>query len=179
VQAQNLALREHEHTPLFDIQRWAERNGEALFDNILVFENYPVSEALAQGAPQELRFGEVHNHEQTNYPLTLLVHLSDELSMHFSYQCDSFAAHSVVQLAGHLQRLLGQMSESGQRSLSELNLIEHSPPVNSDSPPSSASISHRPSSGGDPGCLGGDLRPYATELRRTGRPGQSPGAQTA
>jgi hypothetical protein len=23
VQAQNLALREHEHTPLFDIQRWA------------------------------------------------------------------------------------------------------------------------------------------------------------
>ncbi|WWL45951.1 AMP-binding protein [Pseudomonas parakoreensis] len=132
VQAQNLALREHEHTPLFDIQRWAERNGEALFDNILVFENYPVSEALAQGAPQELRFGEIHNHEQTNYPLTLLVHLSDELSMHFSYQCESFAAHSVVQLAGYLQRLLGQMSESGQRSLSELNLIEHSPQVNTD-----------------------------------------------
>ncbi|WP_330207838.1 non-ribosomal peptide synthase/polyketide synthase [Pseudomonas sp. AM14(2022)] len=132
VQAQNLALREHEHTPLFDIQRWAERNGEALFDNILVFENYPVSEALAQGAPQELRFGEIHNHEQTNYPLTLLVHLSDELSMHFSYQCESFAAHSVVQLAGYLQRLLGQMSESGERSLSELNLIEHSPQVNSD-----------------------------------------------
>ncbi|MFJ5254176.1 non-ribosomal peptide synthase/polyketide synthase [Pseudomonas sp. NPDC088414] len=132
VQAQNLALREHEHTPLFDIQRWAARNGEALFDNILVFENYPVSEALAQGAPQELRFGEIHNHEQTNYPLTLLVHLSDELSMHFSYQCESFAAHSVVQLAGYLQRLLGQMSESGERSLSELNLIEHSPQVNTD-----------------------------------------------
>ncbi|QBX40839.1 amino acid adenylation domain-containing protein [Pseudomonas fluorescens] len=132
VQAQNLALREHEHTPLFDIQRWAERNGEALFDNILVFENYPVSEALAQGAPQELRFGEIHNHEQTNYPLTLLVHLSDELSMHFSYQCESFAAHSVVQLAGYLQRLLGQMSESGERSLSELNLIEHSPQVSTD-----------------------------------------------
>jgi len=132
VQAQNLALREHEHTPLFDIQRWAERNGEALFDNILVFENYPVSEALAQGAPQELRFGEIHNHEQTNYPLTLLVHLSDELSMHFSYQCESFAEHSVVQLAGYLQRLLGQMSESGERSLSELNLIEHSPQANTD-----------------------------------------------
>ncbi|MGX9378451.1 non-ribosomal peptide synthase/polyketide synthase [Pseudomonas sp. JQ36] len=132
VQAQNLALREHEHTPLFDIQRWAARNGEALFDNILVFENYPVSEALAQGAPQELRFGEIHNHEQTNYPLTLLVHLSDELSMHFSYQCESFAAHSVVQLAGYLQRLLGQMTESGERSLSELNLIEHSPQVSTD-----------------------------------------------
>ncbi|MBC8999815.1 non-ribosomal peptide synthase/polyketide synthase [Pseudomonas sp. N40(2020)] len=132
VQAQNLALREHEHTPLFDIQRWAARNGEALFDNILVFENYPVSEALEQGAPQELRFGEINNHEQTNYPLTLLVHLSDELSMHFSYQCESFAAHSVAQLGECLQRLLGQMSESGERSLSELNLIESVPSVAAD-----------------------------------------------
>ena len=95
LQTDNLAMREHEHTPLFEIQRWAGLGGEALFDSILVFENYPVSEALAQGAPQELRFGEIHNHEQTNYPLTLLVHLSDELSMHFSYQCESFAAHSV------------------------------------------------------------------------------------
>ncbi|MFJ2529352.1 non-ribosomal peptide synthase/polyketide synthase [Pseudomonas helmanticensis] len=132
VQAQNLTLREHEHTPLFDIQRWAARNGEALFDNILVFENYPVSEALAQGAPQELRFGEINNHEQTNYPLTLLVHLSDELSMHFSYQCDSFAAHSVVQLGEYLQRLLGQMSESGERTLSELNLIDNGPSAETD-----------------------------------------------
>ena len=57
VQAQNLGLREHEHTPLFEIQRWAARSGEALFDNILVFENYPVSEALEQGAPEGLRFG--------------------------------------------------------------------------------------------------------------------------
>ncbi|WP_434707697.1 non-ribosomal peptide synthase/polyketide synthase [Pseudomonas sp. R1-1] len=129
VQAQNLALREHEHTPLFDIQRWAARNGEALFDNILVFENYPVSEALAQGAPQELRFGEIANHEQTNYPLTLLVHLSDQLSMHFSYQCDSFAAHSVAQLGEFLQRLLGQMSESSERTLGELQLIEDAPCV--------------------------------------------------
>ncbi|WP_259474131.1 condensation domain-containing protein, partial [Pseudomonas syringae] len=46
VQTKNLALREHEHTPLYDIQRWARNSGEALFDTILVFENYPVSEAL-------------------------------------------------------------------------------------------------------------------------------------
>ncbi len=53
VQAQNSALREHEHTPLFDIQRWAGQGGEALFDNILVFENYPVSEALQHSEPAE------------------------------------------------------------------------------------------------------------------------------
>ncbi|MDH0897721.1 MULTISPECIES: condensation domain-containing protein, partial [unclassified Pseudomonas] len=65
LQEQNLALREHEHTPLFDIQRWAGQGGEALFDTLLVFENYPVAQALQRGAPEELRFGEVASHELT------------------------------------------------------------------------------------------------------------------
>ncbi|MFP3499019.1 condensation domain-containing protein, partial [Pseudomonas sp. SIMBA_059] len=67
VQAGNLAVREYEHTPLNEVQRWVGLGGESLFDNVLVFENYPVSEALQQGAPQGLRFGEVANREQTNY----------------------------------------------------------------------------------------------------------------
>lgn len=71
----NLGLREYEHTPLYEVQRWAGQGGEGLFDSLLVFENYPVSEALEQGAPSGLRFGEVENREQTNYPLTLSVGL--------------------------------------------------------------------------------------------------------
>jgi amino acid adenylation domain-containing protein/non-ribosomal peptide synthase protein (TIGR01720 family) len=131
VQAQNLALREFEHTPLAQIQRWAGQGGDALFDSLMVFENYPIAEALEQGAPQGLRFGPVENHEQTNYPLTLLVHLGAELSVHFSYQRDRFADVGVAQLGAHLQRLLEQMTEAGERSLSQLRLIETAP-VSSD-----------------------------------------------
>ncbi|MCT8946633.1 non-ribosomal peptide synthase/polyketide synthase [Pseudomonas iridis] len=129
VQAQNLALREFEHTPLAQIQRWAGQGGDALFDSLMVFENYPIAEALEQGAPEGLRFGPVVNHEQTNYPMTLLVHMGAELSVHFSYQRDSFAATGVTQLGAHLQRLLSQMIDGGERSLSELKLIESSPCV--------------------------------------------------
>ncbi len=129
VQAQNLQLREFEHTPLADIQRWAGQGGDALFDSLMVFENYPIAEALAQGAPQGLRFGAVTNHEQTNYPLTLLVHMGAELSVHFSYQRDHFAAASVAQLGAHLEHLLSQMSATGERSLSELTLTEPTPTV--------------------------------------------------
>ena len=129
VQAQNLALREFEHTPLAQIQRWAGQGGDALFDSLMVFENYPIAEALEQGAPEGLRFGPVVNHEQTNYPLTLLVHMGAELSVHFSYQRDSFAATGVTQLGAHLQRLLSQMIDGGERSLSELQLIESPPCV--------------------------------------------------
>ncbi|WP_302475267.1 non-ribosomal peptide synthase/polyketide synthase [Pseudomonas koreensis] len=124
VQAQNIALREHEHTPLFDIQRWAGQSGEALFDNILVFENYPVSQALEEGAPQELRFGEVNNHEQTNYPLTLAVNVSDELSLHFSYQRGQFTDSVIEQLNAQLNNLLQQIVQSGEATLGSLDLLD-------------------------------------------------------
>jgi amino acid adenylation domain-containing protein len=124
VQAQNLALREFEHTALFDIQRWAGLGGEALFDNILVFENYPISEALAHGAPEGLRFGAVDNLEQTNYPLTLLVSLGAELAVQFSYQCARFTEASVEQIGVYLQRLLLQMIDAGQRPLGELSVLD-------------------------------------------------------
>ncbi len=124
LQAHNLALREFEHTPLFDIQRWAGQGGEALFDTLMVFENYPVSQALEQGAPQGLHFGPVTNREQTNYPLTLLVSLDRQLELHFSYQRSAFAAPALVQLASHLQHLLSQMIGGGERCLGELTLLD-------------------------------------------------------
>ncbi|WP_438301188.1 non-ribosomal peptide synthase/polyketide synthase [Pseudomonas sp. NMS19W] len=124
VQAQNIGLREHEHTPLFDIQRWAGQSGEALFDNILVFENYPVSQALEQGAPQELRFGGINNHEQTNYPLTLAVNVSDELSLHYSYQRGHFTDSVIEQLSAQLHNLLQQMVQSGDAMLGALDLLD-------------------------------------------------------
>ncbi|MGY2316378.1 non-ribosomal peptide synthase/polyketide synthase [Pseudomonas sp. SDO5522_S412] len=126
VQAQNLALRDFEHTALFDIQRWAGQGGEALFDNILVFENYPISEALEKGSPQGLRFGAVGNLEQTNYPLTLLVGLGAELTVQFSYQCASFTPVSVEQIGVHLKRLLLQMSSDAARPLGDLTLLDPS-----------------------------------------------------
>jgi len=49
VQAIGLALREHEHTPLNDIQRWAGQGGQTLFDTLLVFENYPIDQSARAG----------------------------------------------------------------------------------------------------------------------------------
>ncbi|KKK07875.1 condensation domain-containing protein, partial [Pseudomonas frederiksbergensis] len=124
VQAQNLALREFEHTALLDIQRWAGQGGDALFDSLLVFENYPIAEALEQGAPDGLRFGSPITQEQTNYPLTLLVGLERQLSVHMSYQRASFSAVTVERLAAHLVQLLGQMTAQGERPLGELSMLE-------------------------------------------------------
>ncbi|MCQ3026240.1 amino acid adenylation domain-containing protein [Pseudomonas tremae] len=124
VQAKNIALREHEHTPLYEIQRWARSAGEALFDTILVFENYPVSEALQQSAPQGLVFGGLHTQEQTHYPLTLVVNLGETLSMRFSYARQSFSELHIAQLSAHLRQVLQALARDPQAAIGELALLD-------------------------------------------------------
>ncbi|WP_342651311.1 amino acid adenylation domain-containing protein [Pseudomonas sp. REB1044] len=122
VQALNLALREHEYTPLYDIQRWAGRGGEALFDNILVFENYPVAEALQQAAPAGLRFGEVRTQERTNYPLTVVVQVGERLQASLGFDLACFDSSAIAQVAEHFQHLLLQLPDDAQRPLGEVAL---------------------------------------------------------
>ncbi|WP_053817198.1 non-ribosomal peptide synthetase, partial [Pseudomonas aeruginosa] len=123
VQGENLALREFEHTPLYDIQRWAGRIGEALFDNILVFENYPVSAALAEETPTDMRIDALSNHEQTHYPLTLLVSAGESLELHYSYSRQAFDEAAIECLAERLERLLLGMCENPGASLGELDSL--------------------------------------------------------
>ncbi len=72
IQQRQLAVRRFEFSPLAAVQRWSEvANGQALFESILVFENYPESEALVpEGGAIEVN--ELHFDEQSNYPLALL-----------------------------------------------------------------------------------------------------------
>ncbi|MFJ2689363.1 non-ribosomal peptide synthase/polyketide synthase [Pseudomonas sp. NPDC087336] len=123
LQAQNLELREHEFTALGDIQRWAGRAGEPLFDSLLVFENFPVAEALQQGAPAGLSFSIPQNHERTNFPLTLAATAENQLSINWSYQCSHFSREAIVRMSEHLAALLTAMVAAPQAALSELDLL--------------------------------------------------------
>ncbi|WP_438281218.1 non-ribosomal peptide synthase/polyketide synthase [Pseudomonas alabamensis] len=124
LQAHNVTLREHEHTALGDIQRWAGKPGEALFDNLLVFENYPVSEALEQEAPAGLEFGQVDYHEQTNYPMTLAVSAGTELVLHASHARAHIGDAPARQMMQHLLNLLEAMSQDATRALGELEMLD-------------------------------------------------------
>ncbi|WP_438281677.1 amino acid adenylation domain-containing protein, partial [Pseudomonas alabamensis] len=124
VQVQNLGLREFEHTPLFDVQRWAGRAGEALFDTILVFENYPVAEVLQRSAPEGLSFGELEQHEQTNYPLTLSVGMGERLSLHFSHDRAHFGAADMARIGEQLLHLLESLPDAADCRLDHLSLFD-------------------------------------------------------
>ncbi|HWT17530.1 MAG TPA: amino acid adenylation domain-containing protein, partial [Variovorax sp.] len=124
LQARNLAAQDHEHTPLYEVQRWAGQGGQDLFDSLVVFENYPLDQALKQQAPGGLRFGEVRNREETNYPLTLSVHQGGTLVLSYSHARSRFDDAAVHALALHMDRLLGLLAHAPDAWLGDVGLAD-------------------------------------------------------
>ena len=123
VQALGLAVREHEHSALYDIQRWAGQGGQGLFDQILVFENYPLDSTLLSGQGEGPRFTNLLSREQGNYPLMLLVNQGDALAFCYSYERARFDAAAIERLDGHLHQLLMAFTEDASICLGQLPLL--------------------------------------------------------
>ena len=123
VQALGLAVREHEHSALYDIQRWAGQGGQSLFEQILVFENYPLDSALLSGQGDGPRFSNLLSREQGNYPLMLLVNQGDSLAFCYSYDRARFDSAAIERLDGHLHQLLLAISEDASLRLGQLPLL--------------------------------------------------------
>jgi amino acid adenylation domain-containing protein/non-ribosomal peptide synthase protein (TIGR01720 family) len=127
LQACNLGAQEHEHTPLYEIQRWAGQGGQDLFDSIVVFENYPLDQALKQGAPDRLRFGNVWNREETNYPMTLSVNQGETLVLSYSHARSQFDEAMVETLARRMEELLEALAHGPDARLGEIGLLGEGP----------------------------------------------------
>ncbi|SPD54786.1 Non ribosomal peptide synthase, antibiotic synthesis contains 3 condensation domains, 2 AMP-acid ligases II domains, 2 PP-binding, Phosphopantetheine attachment site (plasmid) [Cupriavidus taiwanensis] len=128
VQALNLALREHEHTPLYNIQRWAGQAGQALFDSIVVFENYPVDAALRR-TPAGLSFSGVRNRAETNYPLALVFAHTDTLRLTCRFDRSALGEPQARMLAHSLFSVLRQLAADAARPLGRIGLASADAPL--------------------------------------------------
>jgi amino acid adenylation domain-containing protein len=124
LQAANVEVREYEHTPLADIQRWAENTGKALFDSIIVFENYPIDKSLSEHQNDELKFGKITGEGLTGYAMDLQVIIEQTLEIEFCFDRADFSDEFVLQLRQQMDLLLKQMSNNELMPVGELCLFE-------------------------------------------------------
>ncbi|MBV4544413.1 non-ribosomal peptide synthetase, partial [Pseudomonas vlassakiae] len=123
LQHDNLELREHAHAPLADVQRWSGQGGQPLFDSIIVFENYPIDQRLGDSAASGLSFGESSNHDVTNFPMDLAVHLGEQLSIEYLYLRGCFSEPVVQGIRDMMEHLLEEMLANPQVSLGNLQRL--------------------------------------------------------
>ncbi|MFJ3484103.1 amino acid adenylation domain-containing protein [Pseudomonas sp. NPDC090202] len=123
LQNYNLEVRDHEHASLADVQRWAGQGGQALFDSIIVFENYPVDERLQEAGQDRLHFGEVNNRDVTHFAMDLAIQLGDSLQIEFLYLRNRFTEAATAQIRRSFEQLLTAMLDNPEATLGSLNML--------------------------------------------------------
>lgn len=118
-----LRIRQYEHTPLSKIQEWSDMAaGEALFETILVFENYPPQD---QGGEEQaaLQVSQLEFREQSNYPLAILVVPGDRLRLMLVFDPLRYSEESAAGVLSHFQNLLATLPSQVDRQLSQVSML--------------------------------------------------------
>ncbi|MFD6285591.1 non-ribosomal peptide synthase/polyketide synthase [Streptomyces sp. NPDC060205] len=114
--------RRHDQVPLTRMKGFTELpERAALFDSIVVFENYPVDDGLA--AAHGLRLSALDGIETTNYPLSLVAYPGAELGLRLGYDPRLFDADTVERMVEYLTVLLTNMAGMPQRTPARLPLL--------------------------------------------------------
>ncbi|MEV5736989.1 non-ribosomal peptide synthase/polyketide synthase [Streptomyces sp. NPDC052292] len=121
--------RRHDHLPLSTLHGLAGLPpGTALFDSLVVFENYPVGDATAGAHGLALR--DLDAREATNYPLTVVVSPGDRLTVELGYDPRCFDEDRAASMAGQLLHTLDVLAASdGTDRLDDLDVL---PPAQRD-----------------------------------------------
>ena len=96
LQSDNAAAAEYAQTPLYEIQRWGGQG--ALFDTLMVFENYPVDEAWQGRDERSLKMRDLRNIEATDFALTLVIEAGTTLTIDYGYDAARISAARVAAL---------------------------------------------------------------------------------
>ncbi|APY90246.1 non-ribosomal peptide synthetase [Streptomyces alfalfae] len=115
--------RRHDHLPLTALHALGELpSGTALFDSLVVFENYPVGDATA-GA-QGLALRDLDAREATNYPLTVVVSPGERLTVELGYDPRHFDEPSAESMAGQLLHTMDALAASdGAARLDDIDVL--------------------------------------------------------
>ncbi|MDP1536825.1 MAG: amino acid adenylation domain-containing protein, partial [Burkholderiales bacterium] len=114
--ADNTERLQYAHAQLAELQR----GGQALFDTLFIFENYPLAETLEKESAG-LKLDAFQVLEQTDLPLTMLITPGTRLALKISYQQQRFEAAAIEALLGHYRQILRAIANV--QSLDHLSLL--------------------------------------------------------
>ncbi len=117
-------LRQYEYSALAQIQGFSDVPRDTpLFDNILVFENYPISQALA-GQQRSLAIQDLRAYSRTNYPITLVIAPGDPIRVEIAFDARRFEREAIRRVLNHLQQILSEFVAQPNQTLAAFSVME-------------------------------------------------------
>ncbi|MFP3986557.1 amino acid adenylation domain-containing protein [Streptomyces sp. E11-3] len=121
VQDEHAGLIDHQHLGLADIQRLT--GGGELFDTLVVFENYPSETLPAEPSTDAPHLTGVEVFDAVHYPLALIVHPGQQLTLRFKHDAARLDQLAVATLASRFEALLWTVVTEPERRLAQIDLL--------------------------------------------------------
>ncbi|MEV7094869.1 non-ribosomal peptide synthase/polyketide synthase [Amycolatopsis sp. NPDC051045] len=122
LQAAQSEARDHDFVSLARLRPLSDvPAGQNLFDSMVVFENYPISEPATAGAP---RVVEVSSADATNFPLCLRASLDESLALDLAYDPALFDPGTTAALTDRLVLLLDAVTADPDRPLARVPWVD-------------------------------------------------------
>ncbi|GAB4213044.1 MAG: hypothetical protein OHK0022_49630 [Roseiflexaceae bacterium] len=125
VQRRVFALRDYEHTPMNQVLEWGGLpHALTLFESILVFENYPVDQALrALEGDLSVREIEVIG-GKTDFPLAVQIDPGTNLMLRANFDRHRLSPTLVAQMLDQFERLLAELAAAPERPVGQLAALQ-------------------------------------------------------
>ncbi|MDX1694405.1 MAG: amino acid adenylation domain-containing protein [Ketobacteraceae bacterium] len=123
VQDQQVEMKRFESSSLVDVQKHSQVSSkQALFESILVFENYPIDESL-EDSQSLLDVGDIEAFQQTNFPLTLVAIPGRDLIVRFSYDSHLFEHDTIDRMLSHIEEALKHVAKEPEVPVGDINIL--------------------------------------------------------
>lgn len=120
LQSQLAEMRQHEHSPPTQIQRWSEvPSDRRLFETLVVFENYPV-DAPHRGRGSGFEIHDIRGSASANFPLTLIAIPGERLALRLRYDARRCSVTGADAILKHLAALLAAFVTGPAAALRDL-----------------------------------------------------------
>ncbi|SEW42708.1 amino acid adenylation domain-containing protein [Chitinophaga sp. YR573] len=118
LQQKHVETREYQYTAINQVQQWIGISGD-LFDSILVFNNYPLSEVSRSGT-RPVNIGSVEIAENNNYLLSVQPVLQDKLIVAFKYNSSLLDTAYVEMISRHFNQVVRELIAKPEVVLSDI-----------------------------------------------------------
>ncbi|CCF12774.1 plipastatin synthase subunit D [Brevibacillus laterosporus GI-9] len=126
IKKQALSSEKYAYVSLADIQAASDGGQQEMFDNIIVFQNYPLKSELGQyGSGRDLGFtlGKLEAFEQTNYGINVIVVPGKQLTLTFNYNANKYTKEFIHRIGRHLQVIIQQITHDPEIAAQKINIV--------------------------------------------------------
>lgn len=124
VQKELLAQGEYDYYSLAEIESFTALK-ENLFNNILVFENYPVDSAAESSSG--LEFTDFEDFEQTDYGMSVYISFGNTINFCVKYNAEEYSKETIQQIENGINRIVDQVCKCPDTLVDDIEVFSLEP----------------------------------------------------